>query len=192
MNKYILLIDTSKPGIDITVAKRDGSNIVSENILTDENNKQSVELPSAVEKFLNKNNLKFDDISAVATVVGPGSFTGIRLAIAYAKGLSIGLNIPIVPINKFEIYLNKHPDAFVALDSGKNDLFVAAHDLEPQTMDIETVETKQMEYPKTVGHIPYNLSDVVPIVINKIKLNKPEPVIPMYLRPSYAELNCKC
>ncbi|MDE6478256.1 MAG: hypothetical protein K2L94_03335 [Alphaproteobacteria bacterium] len=39
------------------------------------------------------------DLTAIGVVVGPGSFTGIRLGIAHAKGLAMELGIPIVPIN---------------------------------------------------------------------------------------------
>lgn len=193
-NKNILLIDTSLSGISIVLHDVTENKIVSEHISFDENSngKQSVELPITVEKFISKNNLKFSDLSAIGIVVGPGSFTGIRLGIAYAKGLSIGLNIPVIPVNAFEIYLAKSMDAFVAIDSKRGDFFVAAHDIEPCTMTIDDIETKQMEYTKTVGHKPYDLTDALPIIINKLESKKFEPVIPMYLRPSYAELNCKC
>lgn len=176
-----LIIDTSSADIKLLLGDK------TRYIQTD---KQSLDLPTSVQNFLNELNVKFSDLTAIGIIVGPGSFTGIRLGIAYAKGLSIGLNIPIIPINKFEIYLEKNPDAFVALDSGKNDLFVAANDLHPQIMDIETVETRQMDYPKTVGHLPYDLLDIIPVMNRKINTN--EPVIPLYMRASYAELNCKC
>jgi hypothetical protein len=54
-------------------------------------------------------------------------------------------------------------------------------------MTIDEVEIEQMKCPSTVGHKPYNLIFAKDIVENKIKSNKIEPVIPMYLRPSYAE-----
>lgn len=184
--KNILIIDTSHTGISMVL----GDNIVKYE--TDSGGKQSAELPLSVESFLNNNKLKFSDLSAIGIVVGPGSFTGIRLGIAYAKGLKIGLNIPVIPVNAFELYLEKTPDAFVVIDSGRGDFFVSAHNIEPCTMTIDDIETKQMDYPKTVGHKPYNLIDAVAVVKRKLESKKSEPVIPMYLRPSYAELNCKC
>ena len=90
------------------------------------------------------------------------------------------------------MYLAATPDAFVAIDSGRGDFFVAANGLAPQTMEIEELESKQMEWPRTVGHKPYDLKLAAQIVEQKIVLGKLEPVIPMYLRPSYAEQNKKC
>jgi tRNA threonylcarbamoyl adenosine modification protein YeaZ len=175
----ILIINTSLPGIELLL------NGQFKRIETD---KQSLALSAETEKFLNEANIHWKDLKAVGVVVGPGSFTGIRLGIAYAKGLSVGLGIPVVPVNAFEIYMEKNPDAFVAIDSGRSDLFVAAHDIEPCTMDIADIETKQMEYSKTIGHKPYDLSDALPIVMRKLETGNLAPVVPMYLRPSYAEI----
>ena len=149
--------------------------------------KQAITLPSAVNDFMTKNNVKMSDLTAIGVIVGPGSFTGIRMGIAYAKGLGIGLNIPVVGVNLFELYLYENPDAFVAIDSGRGDFFVASKKHEPCTMTIDEVETEQMKCPSTVGHKPYNLMFAKNIIENKIKNGKIEPVIPMYLRPSYAE-----
>jgi tRNA threonylcarbamoyl adenosine modification protein YeaZ len=156
--------------------------------------KQSLVLPSETELFLKEANTDWKDLTAIGVVVGPGSFTGIRLGIAYAKGLSMGLNIPVVPVNAFEIYLSQTPDAFVALNSGRSDLFVAARGIEPGTMKIEDIETKQMEYPRTVGHKPFDLKDALPIIEQKLATGNLAPAVPMYLRPSYAEIqqNQKC
>jgi len=153
--------------------------------------KQSIALPTETEKFITSCGARWSDITAIGVVVGPGSFTGIRLGIAYAKGLAMGLNIPIVPINAFELYLAETPDAFVAIDSGRGDFFVGAKNLSPCTMSIDEIETKQMEWPRTVGHRPFNLKLGTQIIQNKLAHETNEPVVPMYLRPSYVETNKK-
>ncbi len=149
--------------------------------------KQSLSLAQEAEKFLRENNANWSDLTAIGVVVGPGSFTGIRLGIAYAKGLGMGLNIPVIPVNAFELYLEASPDAFVAIDSGRGDFFVAANGLEPCTMTIDEVETKQMQWVRTVGHKPFDLKLALSIITRKIETTAKEPVIPLYLRPSYAE-----
>lgn len=174
----ILIINTSGNGIELAI---------NDKIFKIENTKQSIALPNTVMEFLQQNHINMSDLSGIGVIVGPGSFTGIRMGIAYAKGLGIGLKIPVIPVNIFEIYLYKTPDAFVALDSGRGDFFVAAHDIEPCVMDIDTVETEQMKYPRTVGHIPFDLRDAREIIENKVKSGDLQPAIPMYLRPSYAE-----
>ena len=174
----ILIINTSNNGIDLVL----GNNSVHVDA-----EKQAVTLPVATEQFLHDCNTSWQDLTAIGIVVGPGSFTGIRLGIAYAKGLGIGLNIPVVPISAFELYLAESPDAIVAIESGRGDFFVAAKNLTPCIMEIEELETRQMDWPRTVGHKPFNLMLATDIVKHKIESGNTEPVIPMYLRPSYAE-----
>lgn len=151
--------------------------------------KQSIALPTETEKFITECGAKWSDISAIGVVVGPGSFTGIRIGIAYAKGLAMGLNIPVVSVNAFELYLAATPNACVAIDSGHGDFFVGANNLPPCTMTIDELETKQMEWPRTVGHKPFDLKLGIQIVRDKLVNENHEPVVPMYLRPSYVETN---
>ena len=176
----ILIINTSGKDLEFVLDDKYKSVTVE---------KQSIALPVECEKFITECGAPWRDISAIGVVVGPGSFTGIRLGIAYAKGIGMGLNIPVVGISAFDLYLSATPDAFVAIDSGRGDFFVAANGLEPQTMQIEEIETKQMEWPRTVGHKPFDLKLGVDIVKQKIASGDTAPAVPMYLRPSYAEEN---
>ena len=176
----IFIINTINNGIEFLLDDKIKS------IYTD---KQSVALPIEAEKFLKENAARWSDLNAIGVITGPGSFTGIRLGIAYAKGLGMGLKIPVIPINAFEIYLQENPDAFVAIDSGRGDFLVAAKGLNPCTMSIDDVEVKQMNWARTVGHKPFDLHYALSIVKNKLQNNNNEPVVPMYLRPSYAEQN---
>lgn len=174
----ILVINTSGNGVDL---------LLNDKYMHFDAEKQAIALPTAVTDFLKQNNAKMSDLTAIGVIVGPGSFTGIRMGIAYAKGLGIGLNIPVVPVNIFELYLYENPDAFVAIDSGRGDFFVASPKHDPCIMNIDEVETEQMKCPATVGHKPFNLQNALHIVKNKIDSGKLEPAIPMYLRPSYVE-----
>lgn len=178
----ILIINTSGNNLQFVLDDKYKS-VVTE--------KQSVALPVETERFITECGAKWSDITAIGVVVGPGSFTGIRIGIAYAKGLAMGLNIPVVPITAFDLYLAETPDAFVALDSGRGDFFVGAENMEPCIMTIDEIETKQMEWPRTVGHRPFDLKNGIKIVQDKLRECKNEPVIPMYLRPSYVETNKK-
>ena len=178
----ILVINTSGAGLEFVLGEQH-TRVDAE--------KPSVTSPIACEKFMHECGASWRDLTAVAVVVGPGSFTGIRLGIAYAKGLALGLNRPVVGISAFELYMAATPDAFVAIDSGRGDFFVAANGLPPQTMGIEELETKQMEWARTVGHKPFDLKQGTQIVAQKIANDTIAPVVPMYLRPSYAEENKK-
>lgn len=44
----------------------------------------------------------FDDLTRVAVCTGPGSFTGLRVGVAAARGLALGCGIPAVGVTRFE------------------------------------------------------------------------------------------
>ena len=174
----ILVINTSGAGLEF---------VLGDHYKTLAVEKQSLALPTATEQFLAECGATWHDVTAIGVVTGPGSFTGIRMGIAYAKGIAMGLNIPVVGISAFDLYFAAAPDAFVAIDSGRGDFFVASPHHQPATMTIEEVETEQMKCPRTVGHRPFDLTLAPKIVADKIKHGDLDPVVPMYLRPSYAE-----
>lgn len=51
--------------------------------------------------------IDLSEIDAVSVTIGPGSFTGIRVGLAIAKGIADSLDKKIIPINNFELLLNR-------------------------------------------------------------------------------------
>jgi tRNA threonylcarbamoyl adenosine modification protein YeaZ len=130
-----------------------------------------------VEELLTKNSVKFSDINAVGVVVGPGSFTGIRIGIAYAKGIGLALGIPVIPINRLEVALRDSPDSIIAIDDKKGGWFAQS-----RTMPASAIQSVD-------GNVIYNpeLDIDTAFEIMEEKINAANPVIPLYLKPHYAE-----
>jgi tRNA threonylcarbamoyladenosine biosynthesis protein TsaB len=57
----------------------------------------------AVKKLLQHSGLQMTDINAVAVTSGPGSYTGLRVGMAAAKGLCYALNIPLITVSTLEV-----------------------------------------------------------------------------------------
>lgn len=63
-------------------------------------------LPRITKKVLKDANIKFKDIDAIAVTNGPGLMGSLLSGVSFAKGISYGLDIPIIPINHLEAHLN--------------------------------------------------------------------------------------
>ena len=61
-----------------------------------------------IEALLGQAGLKLDELDRIAVGLGPGSFTGVRIAVAYAKSLSYGSGVPLVGISSYDAL---EPDA---------------------------------------------------------------------------------
>jgi tRNA threonylcarbamoyladenosine biosynthesis protein TsaB len=99
-------------------------------------------LLAAVDDVLAAAGLARGDVDALGCDVGPGSFAGVRVAVAAAKGVALALDLPVAGVGSLEAMAaaafgegHAPPDAIVlaALDAKKGELFVAAYgaDLEP-------------------------------------------------------------
>ena len=63
-------------------------------------------LPGITSKVLKDANIQLKDIDAIAVTNGPGLMGSLLSGISFAKGISFGLDIPIIPINHLEAHLN--------------------------------------------------------------------------------------
>lgn len=55
-----------------------------------------------VDELLKETSLRPDDLNAVAVGMGPGSYTGLRIGVSFAKGLCYGLNIPLIAVGSLD------------------------------------------------------------------------------------------
>lgn len=55
-----------------------------------------------VDELLRENSVETKDLKAVAVSMGPGSYTGLRIGVSFAKGLCYGLNIPLIGVSSLE------------------------------------------------------------------------------------------
>ena len=62
----------------------------------------SASLMPMVERTLGAAGMALDDMDAIAAVTGPGSFTGVRIGVATAKGLAHGAGLPCIAVNALE------------------------------------------------------------------------------------------
>jgi tRNA threonylcarbamoyladenosine biosynthesis protein TsaB len=96
---YILCIETANAVTSVAISK-DGNCLSLKDI--PEANKAADKLHRIVEELLEETNLAFSNLSAVAVSAGPGSYTGLRIAAAAAKGYCLALDIPLIAVSTLQ------------------------------------------------------------------------------------------
>ena len=98
--KNILAIDSSSNRL-ILGMMYEGDKLVKSDELVEKSHGQMI--IKKINDLLKSANKEIKSIKGIIVQIGPGSFTGLRIGIAAAKGIAVAFDIPIVAINLFEI-----------------------------------------------------------------------------------------
>ena len=121
----ILAFDTSTEKFSLAICKKDQIIYYCFRTLK---NKYSKYLIPIIKDSLNKAKLKIEQINIISISTGPGSFTGIRLGIAAAKGLSMPYGIKVLGFSNMDLIMDSidhkiKKKNFLILMKGKKDDF---------------------------------------------------------------------
>ncbi len=95
----------------------------------------------------------FGDLDAVAVTIGPGTFTGLRIGLATARGLALAANLPVLGVTTLEAVANGVPperiggaNLLVALDTKRADIY-----LQPFSRDLAPLASPAALMPTAIG-----------------------------------------
>ena len=108
----LLAVDTSTAQTGL--ALHDGSQVLAE-ITWQSHQHHTVELAPALVELLKRTDAKMPDIQALGVAIGPGSFTSLRVGLAFVKGLALARKLPIVGIPSLDILAAAQPVAKMSL-----------------------------------------------------------------------------
>ena len=108
----LLAVDTSTRNISIALSG--GGNVLSE-MYWSSPNYHTVELAPAVALMFEKARITSKDLEAASVAIGPGSFTGLRIGLAFVKGLALSHHIPLVGVPTLDILAASQPTSSLSL-----------------------------------------------------------------------------
>lgn len=149
-----LVMDTSNTYLVVALFEQ---GICIESVQEKGNKKQSEYAILKVKEILNHQQLTMLDIDEMVITIGPGSYTGVRVALTIAKTLASVTDIKIKCVSSLQAYAGNE-DAISVLDARSNKVFVGGYSkgktIVPETMiAIEEFSKIQKQYPdlKVVG-----------------------------------------
>lgn len=187
MNKspIILALDSSNGLCSVAVWK---DSAVSAYLEENSPNLQSKRLILMAEEVLLRSGVGYNDLSAVACSVGPGSFTGIRISLASSRGIGFAADIPVLAFSSLEVIafaeLQKNQSNFVSvmMNAGKGEVIY-------QNFDAELNSTCPPTLKKANGDESFTSprADIL-VTLAAIYPKKSVPPLPFYVRPPDAKL----
>ncbi|RHM59208.1 MULTISPECIES: tRNA (adenosine(37)-N6)-threonylcarbamoyltransferase complex dimerization subunit type 1 TsaB [Coprobacillaceae] len=157
-------------------------------------------------KLLNRHHLKVKDFGEMIITIGPGSYTGVRVALTIAKTLATTTSIKIKTISSLKAYAG-YDEVISVLDARSHKVFVGVyqngHDLIKEKMiDIDEFDQLMQLYPnfKVVGDcdLVNQVQSEVNLAQNMYQLAKSESyvedidnLVPVYLKSVEAKKICK-
>lgn len=139
MNSYILHLETSTVVCSACLSNNGDLLAIRE---SNEGNVHSTMLTVYIDECLKEAGIKMRDLSAISVSAGPGSYTGLRVAFAAAKGIGHALEIPLICIPTLEalafsfFQLNSEFNLYIPmLDARRNEVYTVSYDSDMNVVD---------------------------------------------------------
>ena len=127
---FILNIESSSTNCSVSLTKNGDLISIKEN--NDEKYSHSTKLHSFINEVISDSKITINELSAIAVSKGPGSYTGLRIGVAAAKGLCFSLDIPLISVSTLLILskLIKISSGLIlpVLDARRNEVYSAIYD----------------------------------------------------------------
>jgi tRNA threonylcarbamoyladenosine biosynthesis protein TsaB len=132
----LLGIDTCGPSGSVALGRVAGGAVAILGQIELEGRSYSSTLVAAVDQLLKAAGVQLPRLGAIVAVYGPGSFTGVRVALSAVKGLAEPARIPVVTVSRLEVLAANSACEAAALDAHRGEVFLRLGGPEAQPREL--------------------------------------------------------
>ena len=146
---YQLLLDSANKLLVVGLAE-DGK--VIDQTIYEAWQRQSEMMVPEIENIMKRNNIAKEDFDAIVVGIGPGSYTGIRIALTIAKTMAYALNIPMYATSSLSLFKDEKEPTICVLNARSGRSYVGVYEgdkvlLEDQVLENDKVKEYIAEHP---------------------------------------------
>jgi tRNA threonylcarbamoyl adenosine modification protein YeaZ len=143
---------------------------------------QAERLMPMLEEMLVEAGVGWSDLDALGVGTGPGNFTGLRIAVAAARGLALSLGIPAIGVSAFDVIHAATPEPHVAVIPGpRGRLYARRPGAAAELVDAAEAEGQGLPLAGLPG--PAALAEAVARLASARRGEDAPPPAPLYIRP---------
>lgn len=189
---YSMIVDSSTKTLYIGLVK--DSKVIDERYVSGRND-HAKNILATIENVLSKANIKINELDRIICGVGPGSYTGVRMAVTVGKMIATNTNVKLYSISTLYLMSSGYNGRVVAyIDARRGNSFSAAYlddNLECDEALRNTLEFLE-EYKDYTKVSEDNIKvDALKVINKAIRYDNPHGFVPNYLRETEAERNKK-
>jgi len=132
----ILAIDTCGPTGSVALGRLPGLDLEILGQIELASRTYSTTLVPAVAELLQSAGIELRELGGIIVVIGPGSFTGVRVGLSAVKGLVEGTEIPVVAFSRLEVLSRKSGVPSSALDAHRGEVFLRMERMDSKAIEI--------------------------------------------------------
>ncbi len=188
---YTLILDSATKTLYVALVK---DNNVLKEIYLEGRNDHAKNIVLKVEEILNENNIKAFDLDNILVGIGPGSYTGVRMAVTVCKMLSVFGNKNLYSISTLKLMASgykgrvltridaRRSNSFGMILNTLNDEYI----IDEAMYDTNELLNHEFDFDVTEDNFKV---DPIYCINHMVKVNEPHLLVPNYLRETEAERN---
>ena len=146
---------------------------------------QAERIMCLLEDVLSSQGVDWSQLDAIGVGIGPGNFTGIRISVSAARGLALGLRVPAIGVNRFDVIeANANGIGVPCVPATQDNVYIRPLDQEPKL--VTRTEAEQLSDPLIFDPEDFNRAiTIAQIASSRVGKDHPRPA-PLYIKAADA------